>query len=416
MEYQVFSAMQSFIPNLLFRTFVGGLTLAILAAANPVALDNGSCPHATTVTITATTTAAASTSPSSSLVVAAPGTPVSPKILFIANEFEFDYLGEYDFTTQYTGDLFEQVFACTTDGTICKLACGQELVSASQITSLLLIPGVDLTRTYVIISGTGGVNPKYGTAGGAAISTFGIQWEWGDMFLGSDLPANFSEQYFSSYAQDAPYKYPYTVGTEVYKLNEALVDRFYKIGSKVTYEDVPDASQELRATYVYDAAKQAPFLARCDTVSAQTYWHGNVAGENVEYYANVITTGKARPCNTNQDDTGRLVALFLGAVHGKIDFGRVSIIKAFSNFDRPPPQLTAYQSRFSVGEGATEPGLRNSWKTIVAVVNDVLENWGTIFEAGIKPNTYMGDLKGRLGGTSDFGTTAGAAPGSIQGA
>lgn len=92
------------------------------------------------------------------------------------------------------------------------------------------------------------------------------------------------------------------------------------------------------------------------------------------------------------------------------------MIKAFSNFDRPPPHLTAYQSRFYVGEGTTEPGLRNSWRTIVAVVDDVLENWGIIFEAGIKPNTYMGDLRERLGGTSDFGTTAGAAPGSVQGA
>lgn len=399
-----------------FRAFVAALALATLTTANPVMLDISSCQKATTVTTTAAIAATTSASATSSLATATPGTPLSPKVLLIANTFEFGYLEEYNFTTVYTGDLFEKVFACTADGTVCKLACGQELVSASQITSLLLIPGVDLTKTYIIITGTGGVNPKYGTAGGTAISTFGIQWEWGDMFLGTDLPANFSGQYFSSYAQDAPYKYPSTVGTEVYKLNEALVDRFYSVGSKVTYEDVSEASQKLRTTYVYDAAKQAPFLARCDTVSAQTYWHGNVAGENVEYYANVITTGKARPCNTNQDDQGRLVALFLGAVHKKIDFGRVSMIKAFSNFDRPPPHLTAYQSRFYVGEGTTEPGLRNSWRTIVAVVDDVLENWGIIFEAGIKPNTYMGDLRERLGGTSDFGTTAGAAPGSVQGA
>ncbi|KAJ6139452.1 hypothetical protein N7471_005938 [Penicillium samsonianum] len=365
-----------------FRAFVAALVLAAL----------------TTTTIAAT----ASASAISSLVTATPGTPVSPKVLLIANTFEFGYLEEYNFTTVYTGDLFDQVFACTTDGAICKLDCGQELVSASQITSLLLIPGVDLTKTYIIVTGTGG--------------TFGIQWEWGDMFLGTDLPANFSGQYFSSYAQDAPYKYPLTVGTEVYKLNEALVDRFYRVGRKVKYEDVSEASQKLRTTYVYDAAKKAPFLARCDTVSAQAYWHGNVAGENVEYYANVITTGKARPCNTNQDDQGRLMALFLGAVYKKIDFGRVSMIKAFSNFDRPPPQLTAYQSRFLVGEGATEPGLRNSWRTIVAVVDDVLKHWGSTFEAGIKPRTYMGDLKERLGGKSDFGTTAGAAPGSVQGA
>lgn len=251
-----------------FRAFVAALALATLTTANPVMLDISSCQKATTVTTTAAIAATTSASATSSLATATPGTPLSPKVLLIANTFEFGYLEEYNFTTVYTGDLFEKVFACTADGTVCKLACGQELVSASQITSLLLIPGVDLTKTYIIITGTGGVNPKYGTAGGTAISTFGIQWEWGDMFLGTDLPANFSGQYFSSYAQDAPYKYPSTVGTEVYKLNEALVDRFYSVGSKVTYEDVSKASQKLRTTYVYDAAKQAPFLARCDTVSA----------------------------------------------------------------------------------------------------------------------------------------------------
>jgi purine nucleoside permease len=334
----------------------------------------------------------------------------------VANTFEFGYLFAYNFTVQYTGPLFDQTFACTEDGVICQLACGQELVSASQITALLLMPGVDFNKTYIIISGTGGVNPKHATAGGVAISTFGVQWEWGGMFLGDDLPANFSGQYFYSYAQLAPYDYPSTVGSEVYKLNEALVDRFYLTGSKVPYEDVAESGQALRATYEYAAAQRAPFLARCDTVSAQVYWHGNVAGENVEYYTNIVTTGKATPCHTNEDDQGRLLGLFLGAVHKRLDWGRVSMIKAFSNFDRPPPQLTAYQSRYFVGEAATEPGLRNAWATIEAVVDDVLTNWDTIFDQGIKPNTYMGDLKESLGGTSDFGTTAGAAPGSVQGA
>jgi purine nucleoside permease len=391
------------------RTLVGIIAFAVLAGANPVA-----CDSITTIT-TVTTSAPMSTTSSSLLTTATPGAPVSPKIVFIANEFEFGYLEAYNFTTIYTGALFEQVFACTADGTICKLVCGQELVSASQITALLLIPGVDLTKSYIIITGTGGVNPKYGTAGGAAISTFGIQWEWGDMFLGDDLPANFSGQYFSSYAQDAPDKYPVTVGTEVYKLNDALVDRFYNVGRKDLYEDVPPSLQALRATYEYNAARQSPFLARCDTVSSQVYWHGSVAGENVEYYSNVITTGQAHPCNTNEDDQGRLLGLFLGAVYKKIDWGRVSMIKAFSNFDRPPPQLTAYQSRFYVGEAATGPGLRNAWKTVMAVADDVLKHWESIYEAGIRPKSYMGDLYGTLGGTCDFSLPTSAAPGSVQG-
>lgn len=391
------------------RALVGILALALFALAHPGRAD------AVPTTSTATKSVPVGTSSSSLPTIATPGATVSPKIVIIANEFEFGYLEAYNFTTRYTGPMFEMVFACTADGTICKLACGQELVSASQITSLLLIPGVNLTKSYIIVTGTGGVNPKYGTAGGVAISTFGVQWEWGDMFLGADLPANFSGQYFSSYAQLAPDKYPVTVGTEVYKLNDALVDRFYKVGRMVPYEDVPPLLQSLRTTYEYDAAKEPPFLARCDTVSAQVYWHGSVAGENVEYYSNIITTGQARPCNTNEDDQGRLLGLFLGAVHGKVDFGRVSMIKAFSNFDRPPPQLTAYQSRFFVGEAATEPGLRNSWKTVVAVVDDVLKHWEPIYERGIKPRTYMGDLYGRLGGTCDFSLPASAAPGSVQG-
>lgn len=121
------------------------------------------------------------------------------------------------------------------------------------------------------------------------------------------------------------------------------MDRFYLTGSNVTYEEVSNSTQQLRSTYQYDAAKRASFLARCDTVSAQVYWHGDVAGENVEYYTNIVTTGKATPCNTNEDDQGRVLGLMLGAVHRKIDFTCIAMIKAFSNFDRPPPQLTAYQ-------------------------------------------------------------------------
>lgn len=94
------------------------------------------------------------------------------------------------------------------------------------------------------------------------------------MFLGSDLPANFSGQYFSAYAQDRPDSYPFTVGSEVYKFNQALVDRFYLTGNEVSvggYEDVVNTSAALREMYVYEAAKRAPFLARCDVVSSQIY-------------------------------------------------------------------------------------------------------------------------------------------------
>lgn len=355
-------------------------------------------------------------SPALTTTTAPYGSPVKPKVLFIANTFEFGYLTGYNFTTRYTGPLLNSTFACTADGETCKFARGQELVSAAQLTALLLVPGIDLSQTYIFVTGTGGVNPKYGTAGGVAISRFSVQWEWGGMFLGADLPSNFSGQYFFAYGQDTPDKYPSLVGTEVYELNEALVERFYASSRNLTFEDVTSDGRKLRESYSFPAAKRAPFLAKCDVVSSQTYWHGSVAGENVEHYADVVTSGAAKPCNANQDDQGRFVALVNGAVHGRLDFGRVALIKAFSNFDRPPPPLTAFQSRYEVGEGATGPGLVNAWRVVGAAAADVVANWDGAFAAGVAAGNYVGDAKGNpTGRVPPFVRESSAVDGSLQG-
>ncbi|THX31037.1 NUP-domain-containing protein [Aureobasidium pullulans] len=344
------------------------------------------------------------------------GTSSKPKVLIIGNKFEFTYLSGLNFTTSCTGPLLTSLYACKETGEICKLECGQELVSAQQITALALVPGIDLTATYVIITGTGGVNPKYGTAGGVAISQYSIQLEWLSMFLGSDLPANFSSQYMYAYAQASPFGYPSLVGSEVYELDSALIDRIAAVSTDLEFEDVDSDLQRLRQTYLFEAARKAPFLAHCDVVSSQIYWHGDVAGHNVEVYANIVTSGAAKPCNTNQDDQGRLLGLAGAAEAGLLDFSRVAMIKAFSNFDRPPPQLSAYQSRYYVGEAATGPGLRNAWSVIRGVVADVLEHWEDVYEDGISAPNYVGDAKGTLGGTPPFVQNSTAVAGSVQGA
>jgi purine nucleoside permease len=333
---------------------------------------------------------------------------LAPNVLFIANAFEFSYLEGYNFSTAYNFSdsyMTQGTFNCTDDGETCMLAIGQELVSAMAITVLQLIPHLDLSKTYIIITGTGGVNPKYATAGGVTISRYSVQWEWGNMFLGDDLPANFSGQYFFAYGQDFPDIYPYVVGTEVYELNNALANRFYDLTSSLEYEEVEPALQEIRAKYEYAAARRSPFLARCDVVSAQVYWHGEVAGNNVEYYTNLVTNGTGKYCHTNEDDQGRIAALLLGAVHKKVDFGRIAMVKAFSNFDRPAPGTTAYQSRFLIGESATTPGLQNAWKTIKIIANDITANWGTVYKKGIEPDNYIGDGCAKLGGTPGKYTT-----------
>lgn len=151
-----------------------GVSVAIAATvlANPVAN-----PQPATTGVTTTISTPIIPSYTTYAATATPLTPIAPNVLLFANTFEFGYLNAYNFTTLVQGDMFEQELGYTSDLQICKLACGQELVGANQVAAMLLIPGLDLTKTYIIVGGTGGANPKYATAGGVAISTFGIQWE-----------------------------------------------------------------------------------------------------------------------------------------------------------------------------------------------------------------------------------------------
>lgn len=57
-------------------------------------------------------------------------------------------------------------------------------------------PWLDLTTTYNFQTGTGGVKPKYGTLGDVVLSKYTVMFNFTNLFLGSDLPANFSDMYF----------------------------------------------------------------------------------------------------------------------------------------------------------------------------------------------------------------------------
>lgn len=53
--------------------------------------------------------------------------------------------------------------------------------------------------------------------------------------------------------------------------------------------------------------------------------------------------------------------------------------------------------------------VQNIYNTGVEIVKGVLDNWDCTFKKGVKPNNYIGDVFGSLGGEPDFG------PGSIFG-
>lgn len=333
---------------------------------------------------------------------------ISPKVMLVTGFTpEADVWTPFNFTEQYpvVGFMpeYENV-TCTASGDICSMTMGQaELGDSLAIAALWLSPDFDLSKTYFIVNGIVGINPKLATEGGVSVSRYVVEFEMGQSLLGSDLPANFSGlTLFSEFTGD-PYKYPDVSGTEVYELNNDLIDRFVNVTKNVTLAEAPKSVQDYRKRYIYKAARHAPEIVRCDTVSAMTYWAGEEWARNVEFFSQLLTNGSAQYCATTQDDTGTMVGLVRGALYNKLDFSRVLVLHGASDFDRPPPDATAYQGLFVEGQSGFDTALVNIYRAGAPFVEDIVANWEKVYKKGIAPSNYVGDILGLLGGKPDFG-------------
>jgi hypothetical protein len=106
---------------------------------------------------------------------------------------------------------------------------------------------------------------------------------------------------------------------------------------------------------------------------------------------------------TAQEDNATLEALLRAASHGKVDFGRIIILRTASDFDRPYPGLSDLDNLFYAEQGGFEPALQNIYLAGTPVVKGILEGWTGTFEEGVEAGNYLGDIFGTLGGTPDFG-------------
>lgn len=98
-----------------------------------------------------------------------------------------------------------------------------------------------------------------------------------------------------------------------------------------------------------------------------------------------------------------LEALMRADKAGKLDFARTIVMRTAANFDRPPPQFSAYQHFFFENSGGFGPSIANLYLAGIEIVNGILAQWTSTFETGIKPTNYIGDIFGTLGGVPDFG-------------
>lgn len=287
-----------------------------------------------------------------------------------------------------------------------------EINAATTITSLAFSDLFDLTSTYFLIGGIAGINPEVATTGSVTFARYAVQVALQYELDAREIPANWSTGYWAQGAY-GPNQYPESIyGTEVFEVNANLRSKAVAFAQKATLADSAEA-ESYRANYlsgegasIYKAGAAAPSVVECDVATSDVYYTGNLLSEAFQNTTSLFTNGTATYCTTAQEDNASLEALLRAAIHNRVDFARIIVMRTASDFDRPYPGENPVYHILYANQDGFDISIENIYRAGIYVVQGILDEWETTFAGGVKADNYIGDIFGSLPGERekpDFG-------------
>jgi len=259
---------------------------------------------------------------------------------------------------------------------VCVLTTGMgHTNAAASVMALVFSQVFDLSRTYFMVAGIAGINPEQGTLGSTAwaryLVDFGIQWE----IDGREIPSTWTTGYLGINTKSPTEKPPLDYRTEVFQLNEALLQKAYALSRHVVLSDGPEA-QAARSKFSYAPANLPPTVLLCDTLAGDTWFSGTLLGQRATQWTQILTDGKGVYCTTQQEDNATYEALKRGASVKLVDLNRVAVLRAGSDFDRPYNGQTSADNLLNyAAQGGFVIALQNLYLTGNPLVQEITGNW-----------------------------------------
>jgi purine nucleoside permease len=250
--------------------------------------------------------------------------------------------------------------------------------AAASVMALGLDPRFDLSKAYWIVAGIGGGDPADVSVGSAVWADHVIDGDLAFEIDARQIPGNWPTGYLPL-RKGTPYEQPATDEYgEAYTLNSDLVGWAFRLTQDVPLAD-SDSLRKSRARFVgFPNAMKPPFVARGDTLSASTFWHGSKMDEWANAWTRYYTGGKGNYMVAGMEDSGTLQALtFLGQA-GRVDLRRVLVLRTVSNYDREAPGVPVAESLQEMVSGnysAYLPALEAAETVGDKVVRDLVEHW-----------------------------------------
>ena len=263
------------------------------------------------------------------------------------------------------------------DGVLAVLTGVGTAKSAASIMALGMDPRFDLTKAYWLVAGIAGINPERGSLGSAAWAEWVVDGDLAREIDAREIPSDWQTGYLPLRGS-VPYQQPRDSSEgEVYHLDPSLVEWAFHLTEHVPLAD-SEAMQTIRSQYSSVNARRPPFVLKGDTLSSGTFWHGSLLNAWAVDWVQYHTGGKGNFVTTAMEDTGTLQSLTFLAKGGRIDLNRVLVLRTASNFDLPPPGVTAAENlaRTELGKySAYLPSLEAAWRVGNAVVEQLVRNW-----------------------------------------
>ena len=322
-------------------------------------------------------------------LLSAQSAPIPVKVVVVAmferGEDTGDIPGEYQLWVER--EHLDQVFPSSgyhhvrmnKDGVLGMLTGIGTAKAAASVMALGLDPRFDLSKAYWLVAGIGGGDPADVSLGSAVWAEHVIDGDLAYEIDARDIPKDWTTGYVPL-RRNVPYEQPIKpeLEGEVYTLNPQLVNWAFRLTEHTALADTDQIRRSRVRFQGFPNALKPPFVAKGDTVSGSTFWHGGRMDEWANAWTRYYTKNQGNYMISAMEDTGTLQALTLLSQAGRMDLNRVLVLRTVSNFDREAPGTTPAESLKGLVFGsysAYMPALEAAQIVGDTVVRYLVDHW-----------------------------------------
>jgi purine nucleoside permease len=241
--------------------------------------------------------------------------------------------------------------------------------AAASVMALGLDPRFDLSQALILITGVAGIDPNRASLASVVLPRFVVDGDLAHEIDAREIPPEWPDG-FVPIGKSTPYEQPLAQrfnGDDgiLFALNPTRVSQALEALAGLELLDTPAIARRRALFSPVETAHQPPSILLGDELASSTFWHGQLMSERARRWVAYQSSGRADYAITAMEDAGILTSLAFLAATGKVDWNRVVIARAASNFDRPRDGLTASQSLAETRvatDSAYLPALENTWR------------------------------------------------------